>query len=207
MNMKKEIIVASMLLMTLDAVPQAVVTDPSSMAQRIAIFLEEMEETISQSLDIAESSENTRKLFQMTEQTVNDLKKVSGFIKTSRQFVSISEAEIRIAEKMEKYSERVKEMDSLSFNEKLNVIASIINLGRAAAERAKSGIEIVKNSSIDAKLSDYERLQILSQLEDEILSLEDAIDETYETSLSDETRSGILSTLSAMSKSAIMFDL
>lgn len=196
-----------MLLIAFYAIPQAVVTDPSSMAQRIALFLEEMEETISQSLDIAESSENTFKLFQVTEESINNLKKVSAFIKMSRQFVEITDAEIRIAEKLEKYSERVRQMSSLSKDEKINIIASMINLGSAAVERIKNGIDIVKNNSSDAKLSDFERLQILSTLEDEILALENAIDETYETSVSEESMDGILSTISGMSKRAIMFDL
>lgn len=205
--MKRGVLSILMLLIAFYAIPQAVVTDPSSMAQRIALFLEEMEETISQSLDIAESSENTFKLFQVTEESINNLKKVSAFIKMSRQFVEITDAEIRIAEKLEKYSERVRQMSSLSKDEKINIIASMINLGSAAVERIKNGIDIVKNNSSDAKLSDFERLQILSTLEDEILALENAIDETYETSVSEESMDGILSTISGMSKRAIMFDL
>lgn len=205
--MKRGILFISMMLMACEAIPQAIVTDPSSMAQRIALFLEEMEETISQSLDIAESSENTWKLFQVTEESINNLKKVSSFIKMSRQFVEITDAEIRIAEKLEKYSERVRQMSTLSKDEKINIIASMINLGSAAVERIKNGIDIVKNNSSDAKLSDFERLQILSTLEDEILALENAIDETYETSMSEESMDGILSTISGMSKRAIMFDL
>lgn len=205
--MKRGVLSILMLLIAFYAIPQAVVTDPSSMAQRIALFLEEMEETISQSLDIAESSENTFKLFQVTEESINNLKKVSAFIKMSRQFVEITDAEIRIAEKLEKYSERVRQMSSLSKDEKINIIASMINLGSAAVERIKNGIDIVKNNSSDAKLSDFERLQILSSLEDEILALENAIDETYETSVSEESMDGILSTISGMSKRAIMFDL
>lgn len=205
--MKRGVLSILMLLIAFYAIPQAVVTDPSSMAQRIALFLEEMEETISQSLDIAESSENTFKLFQVTEESINNLKKVSAFIKMSRQFVEITDAEIRIAEKLEKYSERVRQMSSLSKDEKINIIASMINLGSAAVERIKNGIDIVKNNSSDAKLSDFERLQILSTLEDEILALENAIDETYEASMSDESMGGILSTISGMSKRAIMFDL
>ncbi len=205
--MKRGVLSILMLLIAFDAIPQAVVTDPTSMAQRIALFLEEMEETISQSLDIAESSENTWKLFQVTEESINNLKKVSSFIKMSRQFVEITDAEIRIAGKLEKYSERIRQMSTLSKDEKINIIASMINLGSAAVERIKNGIDIVKNNSSDAKLSDFERLQILSSLEDEILALENAIDETYETSMSDESMDGILSTISGMSKRAIMFDL
>lgn len=205
--MKKGVLFISMLLIVSDAIPQAVVTDPSSMAQRIALFLEDMEEVISQGLDIAENAENTRKLFQVTEETINDLKKVSSFIQTSRQFVEITDAEIRIAGKIEKYSERIRQMSTLSKGEKINIIASLINLGSAAVERVKNGIDIVKNSSNDAKLSDFERLQILSSLEDEILALENAIDETYERSMSDEAMDGILSTIEGMSKRAIMFDL
>lgn len=205
--MKKGVLFISLLLIAIDAIPQAVVTDPSSMAQRIALFLEEMEETVSQSLDIAENSENTRRLFQMTEESINDLKRVSSFIKMSRQFVEITDAEIRIAGKLEKYSERIRQMSTLSKDEKINIIASMINLGSAAVERVKNGIDIVKNSSNDAKLSDFERLQILTTLEDEILALENAIDETYERSMSEEAMDGILSTIEGMSKRAIMFDL
>ncbi|MCQ2360075.1 MAG: hypothetical protein MJ009_01155 [Paludibacteraceae bacterium] len=205
--MKRGILFISMILMAFEVIPQAVVTDPSSMAQRIALFLEEMEETISQSLDIAESSENTLKLFQVTEESINNLKKASSFIKMSRQFVEITDAEIRIAKKLEAYSERVRQISSLSEDEKINIIASMINLGSAAVERIKNGIDIVKNSSSDAKLTDFERLQILSSLEDEILALENAIDETYETSMYEEAMDGVLSTINGMSKRAIMFDL
>ena len=79
---------------------QAVVTDPTSMAQRIALFLEEMEETVSQSMDLADNSENTLKLLRISKETAESLVKVSNYIKTSRQIVEIAEAEIRIAEKL-----------------------------------------------------------------------------------------------------------
>lgn len=187
------------------ALAQAIVTDPSSMAQRAAIFLEQMEETVSQSLDIAENADNTRRLFEMTEETVNDMKKVSQFIKDSRQYADITAAEIRIADKLKNYSMKIKESESLSYNEKLNLISSLLNFCNAASTRIKSGIEVVRNGANDAKLSDYERLQILSMLEEEILSLEGAMDETYEKNIGDETRDCIRTTIDNMRMRAITF--
>ena len=65
------------------------------MAQRIALFLEEMEETVSQSMDLADNSENTLKLLRISKETAESLVKVSNYIKTSRQIVEIAEAECR----------------------------------------------------------------------------------------------------------------
>lgn len=185
--------------------PQAVVTDPTSMAQRIALFLEEMEETVSQSMDLADNSENTLKLLKISKETAESLVKVSNYIKTSRQLVEIAEAEIRIAEKLKDYSAQIKEMDSATLTEKLNRINSMVNLGAEAMKRIKSAMDMAKNGTTDAKLSDYERLQILSQVESEVLAIENAIDSSYEKSLTSESVESIKSTLENLCFSAMMF--
>ena len=184
---------------------QAVVTDPTSMAQRIALFLEEMEETVSQSMDLADNSENTLKLLRISKETAESLVKVSNYIKTSRQIVEIAEAEIRIAEKLKDYSAKIKEMESATLTEKLNMINSMVNLGSEAMKRIKSAIDMVKNGSSDAKLSDYERLQILTQVESEVLAIENAIDSSYEKCLTSESIEDIKSTLENLCFSAMMF--
>lgn len=184
---------------------QAVVTDPTSMAQRISLFLEEMEETVSQSMDLADNSENTLKLLRISKETAESLVKVSNYIKTSRQIVEIAEAEIRIAEKLKDYSAKIKEMESATLTEKLNMINSMVNLGSEAMKRIKSAMDMVKNGSSDAKLSDYERLQILTQVESEILAIENAIDSSYEKCLTSESIEDIKSTLENLCFSAMMF--
>lgn len=184
---------------------QAVVTDPTSMAQRIALFLEEMEETVSQSMDLADNSENTLKLLRISKETAESLVKVSNYIKTSRQIVEIAEAEIRIAEKLKDYSAKIKEMESATLTEKLNMINSMVNLGSEAMKRIKSAMDMVKNGSSDAKLSDYERLQILTQVESEVLAIENAIDSSYEKCLTSESIEDIKSTLENLCFSAMMF--
>lgn len=184
---------------------QAVVTDPTSMAQRIALFLEEMEETVSQSMDLADNSENTLKLLRISKETAESLVKVSNYIKTSRQIVEIAEAEIRIAEKLKDYSAKIKEMESATLTEKLNMINSMVNLGSEAMKRIKSAMDMVKNGSSDAKLSDYERLQILTQVESEVLAIENAIDSSYEKCQTSESIEDIKSTLENLCFSAMMF--
>ncbi len=185
--------------------PQAVVTDPTSMAQRITLFLEEMEESISQSMDIADNAENMSKLFALTKESAEKLKNVSEYIKASRQLMEITEAELRIADKMEKYVDRIKETDELTMAEKVNVISSIMNLATAAAERIKAGLNMAKSGATDAALSDYERLEILSKIEDEVLALEDAIDKSYKQSLSKVATKGILNTIDDLKVKAMTF--
>ncbi|MBQ1850923.1 MAG: hypothetical protein II455_06940 [Paludibacteraceae bacterium] len=193
------------LSVTIAVMSQAVVTDPTSMAQRIALFLEEMEETISQSLDLAENSENTSKLLSLSKETAESLINVSNFIKTSRQVVEITEAEMRIAQKLRDYSARIKDMESLTLSEKVNVVNSMVNLGSEAMKRIKSALDMAKSGKIDAKLSDYERLQILSQVENEVLAIENAIDSSYEMSMTSASIEGIKGTLENLSHSAMMF--
>lgn len=193
------------LSVTIAVMSQAVVTDPTSMAQRIALFLEEMEETISQSLDLAENSENTSKLLSLSKETAESLINVSNFIKTSRQVIEITEAEMRIAQKLRDYSARIKDMESLTLSEKVNVVNSMVNLGSEAMKRIKSALDMAKSGKIDAKLSDYERLQILSQVENEVLAIENAIDSSYEMSMTSASIEGIKGTLENLSHSAMMF--
>ncbi len=184
---------------------QAVVTDPTSMSQRIALFFEEMEESISQSIDIADNAENMSKLFELTKESAEKLKRVSNFVKASRQVVEITGAEIRIADKMDKYINRINEIDELTMTEKLNIIASIMNFGTVAAERIKNGVEMAKNGVNDADLSDYERIEILTKIEDEVLALEDAIDKTYELSLSKVAYDGIKNGMENLKVQAMTF--
>ncbi|MCQ2351551.1 MAG: hypothetical protein MJ003_06215 [Paludibacteraceae bacterium] len=204
--MKKCICVIMLMSASVVMIPQSVVTDPTSMAQRAAIFLEEMEETVSQSLDIAENNQNTLGLLKLSQQTIENLKNVSEFIKASRQLVEITEAEIRIADKMEKYSAKIKDFDNLSTYEKLNIIKSIITLGNAGLERVKSGIAIAKNGATDAKMSDYERIQILSTIEKEVLAIESSIDKVYETSVSKKSTKGMVAVINDMCINAITFN-
>lgn len=203
--MKKFHLLVLLLAVSGCAVPQAVVTDPTSMAQRIALFLEEMEESISQSMDIADNAENMSRLFELTKESADKLRKVSEFIKASRQLVNITESELRIADKMEKYINRVNEMDGLTMTEKINIISSIMNLGTAAAERIKFGVEMAKNGANDADFSDFERIEILSKIEGEVLALEEAIDKAYELSISKEIKDGFMSGLDNMKIQAMTF--
>lgn len=205
LRMKRFFISVFFLSVTVAVMSQAVVTDPTSMAQRIALFLEEMEETISQSLDLAENSENTSKLLNLSKETAESLVNVSNFIKTSRQVVEMTEAEIRIAKKLRDYSARIKDMDSMTLSEKVNVINSMVNFGSEAMNRIKSALDMAKSGKIDAKLSDYERLQILSQVENEVLAIENAIDSSYEMSMTSASIEGIKGTLENLSHSAMMF--
>lgn len=193
-----------MTFVTLSAMPQAVVTDPSSMAQRIAIFLEEMEEALSQSMDLAESTENTKRLFELSQETMESITKVSDFIKTSRQVMDITEAEIRIADKIKDYAMRIRSMNSLTFDEKVNIINSLITMGSESSRRIKSVIDLVKGDA-DAKMSDYERLQILTQVENEVMAIENGIDEAYGISVTSSAIDGLKGTLENMSLSAMMF--
>lgn len=204
-NMRRLVFTFLLFLPVVYAMPQAVVTDPTSMAQRIALFLEEMEETISQSLDLAENSENTYKLLNLSKETAESLVKVSNFIKSSRQLVEITEAEMRIAEKLRDYSAKIKGINSMSNTEKINVINSMVNLGAEAMKRIKGAVDMAKSGASDAKLSDYERLQILSQVENEVLAIECAIDDSYDKCVSSASFEELKGTLENLSMSAMMF--
>ena len=204
-NMRRLVFTFLLFLLVVYAMPQAVVTDPTSMAQRIALFLEEMEETISQSLDLAENSENTYKLLNLSKETAESLVKVSNFIKSSRQLVEITEAEMRIAEKLRDYSAKIKGINSMSNTEKINVINSMVNLGAEAMKRIKGAVDMAKSGASDAKLSDYERLQILSQVENEVLAIECAIDDSYDKCVSSASFEELKGTLENLSMSAMMF--
>ena len=96
-------------------------------------------------------------------------------------------------------------MESATLTEKLNMINSMVNLGSEAMKRIKSAMDMVKNGSSDAKLSDYERLQILTQVESEVLAIENAIDSSYEKCLTSESIEDIKSTLENLCFSAMMF--
>lgn len=187
------------------AIPQAVVTDPTSMAQRITLFLEQMEEAVSQGMSLAESSENTLKMLNLSKETAESLVKVSDFIKNSRQIVDITEAEVRIAQKLKDYSTKIKDIESLTLTEKVNLVNSMIHLSSEAMKRIKSALDMTKSGSIDAKFSDYERLQILSQVESEVLSIENAIDYYYESCVTTSSIESLKSTLESLSFSAMMF--
>jgi len=203
--MKKVNVIICFLFIAIEVIPQSVVTDPSSMAQRIALFLEQMDEAVSQSLDIAENKELTKKLFEVSKKSIDDLKSASQFIKTSRQIAEISAAQFRITDKIEKYSSKINEIESLSDIEKVNLIKSIVMYGEAGLDRVKSGFELVKSTSSDAQLSDYERLQILSNIEKEVFAIEDAIDNIYKKAISNKASNGIKNTLLSKCMQALTF--
>lgn len=203
--MRRILLISLIWIIPLYAVPQSVVTDPTSMAQRIALFLQQMEEVVSQSLDISETMDNTSNLLKLSEKSAEYLQKVSQYIKTSRQLVSITEAELRVAQKIEKYSKLLNDMDDMTPTEKANAIRSIVMLGAAAIERISNALQMVNGES-GAKMSDYERLQLLTTIENEVLALESSMDDAYEGAVSTHSVECVMDEIMNLSMKAITFD-
>lgn len=164
-----------------------VTTDPTSMAQRLTLFLEQMDESLVQGAKLSAQIETAEKTLQLARESKEKLQKVSQFIKTASVVVQITESGARLIGKVDDYRQLLSKSDFFSEEEKYTLLDQIVTLGNVAADKVKEGLALTKDNCSDGEFNDYERLQLLSQIRNEVESVEDGIDKLYQRAVSGKT--------------------
>ena len=151
---------------------QFMVTDPASITQRLTLFLEELAEAMQERYSIEQQTDNTSELVEQNKETLKKLQKISNFIKSALVVKEIAEESNAVVQKVKNINEKFSELDELTKEEVYNVLNFTVDLGEQVSEKLKESKKMSSSTtSSSGEMTDYERLQILNNIKDEIVKV------------------------------------
>jgi hypothetical protein len=151
---------------------QFMVTDPASITQRLTLFLEELAEAMQERYSIEQQTDNTSELVEQNKETLKKLQKISNFIKSALVVKEIAEESNAVVQKVKNINEKFTELDELTKEEVYNVLNFTVDLGEQVSEKLKESKKMSSSTtSSSGEMTDYERLQILNNIKDEIVKV------------------------------------
>ena len=151
---------------------QVPVTDLGSITQRVSLFLEELAEAMQERYSIEKQTDNTSELVQQNKESLAKLKKISNFIKSALVVKEIAEESNAVMQKVRNINQQFSELDELTSEEVYNVLNFTVYLGEHVSEKLKESKKMSSSSmSSSGEMTDYERLQILNNIKDEIVKI------------------------------------
>ena len=205
--MKRLVINILAVLFAFSLQAQTVVTDPTSVAQRLSIFLEEMEEAVSSRLELIEQVENTRKTYELGVEAVEKLREVSEFIKTSAVACDIVRQGTSITNKILSYKQQINNLKSLTEEERYSLYCSLIEIGKHVADKVKEGMDMTTNKGDgeNGEFTDYERLEMLKSVREELEWLSTTVDSMFTKCVQDNAFAELSSGLNQLLVNAMTF--
>ena len=150
---------------------QWLVTDPSSITQRLTLFLEELSEAMQERYTMEKQTDNTSELVKQNDESVKKLQKISNYIKTALVVKEIAEESNNVMKKVKNINEQFSKLDRLTKEEYYNILNFTVDLGEQAFDKVKESKKMSNNTQNNGEMTDYERLQILNGIKDEIVKL------------------------------------
>ena len=129
----------------------------------------------------------------MSQQAAERLKKVSDYVKESRDVLEMTRSGVRISQKMVDYKDRIMQLSNISDEEKYWILDMAMDIAEKAAERATEGLKITEQGASDGQFTDYERLQLIKNMKEQLLSLENDLDDLYSRAASYSNYTGVIS--------------
>ena len=205
--MKRIIISLYIVILSIPLNAQTVVTDPTSVMQRLSIFLEEMEEAVSSRLELIEQVENTRKTYELGVEAVEKLREVSEFIKTSAVACDIVNQGAAITNKIVSYKNQLNELEALTEEERYSLYCTMVDLGKHVADKVKEGMQMTngKEDGKNGEFTDFERLNMLKSVREELEWLNTMVDSLFANSVKDNAFSELSKGLNNLLVSAMTF--
>ena len=155
---------------------QWMVTDPASISQRLTLFLEELAEAMQERYSIDKQTDNTSELVEQNKESLKKLQKISNFIKSALVVKEIAEEGNNVVKKVKNINDNFSKLDRLTKEEVYNVLSFAVDLGEQVYEKVQ---ESKKNSSStltkSGEMTDYERLEILYEIKDEIVKIKKSL--------------------------------
>lgn len=148
-----------------------VVSDPSSIAQRLLLASEEMDEQIDQKYKFIEQINIARKAYEESTKIQKRVEQVSTYIKKAKEAVEIialGEDIMNISKAMRANLAQTKMLDE---DQKYQCLVDLINCTTNVSEVAKKAASVVrdKTDANDVAMTDFERQQELRYLKNEML--------------------------------------
>jgi hypothetical protein len=151
---------------------QIPVTDLSSISQRVTLFLEELSEAMQERYSIEKQTDNTSELVRQNDESLRKLQKISNFIKSALVVKEIAEESNAVMQKVKNLNKQFSKLDELTSEEVYNVLNFTVDLGEQVNEKLKESKKMSSSTmSSSGEMTDYERLQILTNIRDEIVKI------------------------------------
>ncbi len=155
---------------------QWLVTDPSSITQRLTLFMEELAEAMEERYSIEKQTDNTSKLVEQNKESLKKLQKISNFIKSALVVKEIAEESNIVIKKVKSINDNYSKLDRLTKEEVYNALSFSADLGEQVYNKVNESKK-TSSSTItkSGEMTDYERLEILYEIKDEIVKIKKSL--------------------------------
>ena len=158
-----------------------IVSDPSSIIQRLTLAAEEMEEQIEQKYKFIEQIRIAQKAYEESKKMQERVEVVSEYIKTAGEVVDIINLGKEIINTIKSMKKSLSSSGIINEKEKEKCIEDITKFASLVSDIAKRASSIVRNKTNDndVQLNDYERQQELRHLKNEMTQVKENLLRTY----------------------------
>lgn len=194
--MKKLLIIATFAISSVNLYSQTVVTDPNSIAQRLLLATQQMDEMVEQKYKFIEQIELLKKQYNESKELRRRVEKVSNAIKKGHEIVGImTEAEAMMQldndirhSLLDKANDLSDETIMTNIDFLVKYAGEISNIVSEAKKAITDNEDILEtedsnssnsNSSNSQKMTDAERIERLRQIKTDMHELHDKIAEVY----------------------------
>ncbi len=181
--MKKLIVLSCFTMFVANVYPQGamVVSDPTSVVQRLTLAAEQMEEQIDQKYKFMEQIQIAKQSLESAKKMQEKVEKVSSYVKDAKEvaeIVTIGENIVKTSNNMRK---NIKKTAALSITEKAQTILDLADCSSNVSKIAKQASAVVQNKTDknDVSLSDFERRQELRALKKEMETTQKELNRIY----------------------------
>jgi phage shock protein A len=181
--MKKLIILSCLATVASNGFSQGamVVSDPTSVVQRLTLAAEQMEEQIDQKYKFVEQIQIAKQSLESAKKMQEKVEKVSSYVKDAKEvaeIVTIGENIVKTSNNMRK---NIKKTAALTITEKAQTILDLADCSSNVSKIAKQASAVVQNKTEknDVSLSDFERRQELRALKKEMESTQKELNRIY----------------------------
>jgi hypothetical protein len=112
---------------------------------------------------------------EQNKETLKKLQKISNFIKSALVVKEIAEESNAVVQKVKNINEKFSKLDKLTNEEVCNVLNFTVELGEHVYSKVKESKKMSSSTSKSGEMTDYERLQILNGIKEEIVKVKKSL--------------------------------
>ncbi len=169
--MKKILLLILLTAVLAPSYAQVVVSDPTSFAQRLSLFAEELYEIMTDRQELISQTANTGEMLQKTKEAIEKLQKVSTYVQGAKISLDIVKEGVNLSKQVSKLNTEFSKLTHLTDEEIANAVCFSAELGDHVAEMVNEAKEMLNSRKDKGEMTDYERLQLLKDIQTELKTL------------------------------------
>jgi hypothetical protein len=205
--MKKILLLILFFTMLAPVHAQFVVSDPTSIAQRLSLFAEELYEIMTDRQELISQTANTGEMLQKTKEAIEKLQKVSNYVQGAKISLDIVKEGVNLSKQVNKLHTEFSKLTYLTDQEIANAICFSAELGDHIAEMVGEANEMLNSRRDKGEMTDYERIQLLKDIQLELKTLRGLLSQV-EKRFKDKNSMALMDDyMQAMTTEAIFFGM